>query len=354
VSEYSGAAVPGLRSRGGGVRGGVADGGAPATSEGAVIGAAARANTKVHVRVPASSANLGPGFDSLGLALRLYDVVSLTVTDSGLDVIVEGEGTGAVPLTEAHLVVRAVRAAFDVAGVAQPGLRLVCRNDIPHGKGLGSSAAAVVAGVVAARACLADPACLGDDAVLALATEFEGHPDNAAAALLGGATVAWMAAGGAPRAARVELHEELDAVLCVPDTALPTAHARTLLPPRVSHADAAFNAGRAALLAVALSRRPDLLLPATEDRLHQSQRGPAMPGTEALLAGVRARGAAAIVSGAGPSVLVLGTGEGPAEAVAAALTHGPGGARSSGWRVIRPGVDTVGAFVTTEGDSRSR
>jgi homoserine kinase len=325
-----------------------------------------RRGVTTSVRVPASSANLGPGFDSLGLALRLYDVVELTATAGGLDVTVEGEGAGDVPLTEAHLVVRAVRAAFDVAGVAQPGLRLVCRNDIPHGRGLGSSAAAVVAGVVAARGCLADPARLDDDAVLALATEFEGHPDNAAAALLGGATVAWSEPGGAPRAARIELHDGLDAVLCVPDTDLPTSHARTLLPPRVPHADAAFNAGRAALLTLALSRRPDLLLPATEDRLHQAQRGPAMPGSAALVAAVRARGAAAVVSGAGPSVLVLGTGDGPAAAVASALAGDPADGRRErplertaeggvdAWRIIRPGVDTVGAFVTTEGDSGHR
>jgi homoserine kinase len=320
-----------------------------------------RTGVTTTVRVPASSANLGPGFDSLGLALRLYDVVSLTVTDDGLDVIVEGEGAGDVPLTEAHLVVRAARAAFDLAGVAQPGLRLVCRNDIPHGRGLGSSAAAVVAGIVAARACLAEPGRLDDDAVLALATSFEGHPDNAAAALLGGATVAWLEAPGAPRAARIDLHPELDAVLCVPDAHLPTSHARTLLPPQVPHGDAAFNAGRAALLAVALSRRPDLLVPATEDRLHQSQRAPAMPATEHLLAGVRARGAAAVVSGAGPAVLVLGTGDGPAEAVAAALAaatdplrDGASGGPRPGWRVVRPGVDTQGAFVTTEGDSTRR
>jgi homoserine kinase len=328
--------------------------------------AGVRKGVTASVRVPASSANLGPGFDSLGLALRLYDVVSLTATDGGLEVVVEGEGAGDVPLTEAHLVVRAVRAAFDVAGVAQPGLHLVCRNDIPHGRGLGSSAAAVVAGVVAARACLADPSCLGDDAVLALASEFEGHPDNAAAALFGGATVAWDDAGGAPRAARIELHEGLDAVLCVPGTDLPTSHARTLLPPLVPHADAAFNASRAALLTLALSRRPDLLLPATEDRLHQAQRGPAMPGTEALLLAVRARGEAAVVSGAGPSVLVLGTGDGPARAVESALSDvahevlpdglpdRAAGTVAGAWRVIRPGVDTVGAFVTTEGDSEHR
>jgi homoserine kinase len=312
--------------------------------------AGVRVGSTAAIRVPASSANLGPGFDSLGLALRIYDVVSLTVTDGGLDVQVEGEGAADVPRTEAHLVVRAVRAAFDLAGVAQPGLRLVCRNEIPHGKGLGSSAAAVAAGVAAARAVLTDPSELDDDDLLALANEFEGHPDNAAAALFGGATVAWTEASGTPRAARIELHPELTAVVCVPATELPTAHARMMLPPQVAHGDAAYNAGRAALLTLALSRRPDLLLPATDDRLHQAQRGPAMPGTERLLRAVRARGEAAVVSGAGPGVLVLGTGSGPADAVAAALAE----AGDEGWQVLRPGVDTQGAFTTTEGDSRSR
>lgn len=313
------------------------------------------------VRVPASSANLGPGFDSLGLALQLHDVVSVAVTAGGLDVAVDGEGAGGVPLTEDHLVVRAVRAAFDHAGVEQPGLRLRCRNGIPHGKGLGSSAAAVVAGLVAARACLADPECLDDDAVLALAASFEGHPDNAAAALLGGATLAWCASGGAPRAVRLDVHPDLAAVVCVPDTDLPTSHARSLLPPQVVHADASFNAGRAALLVVAIGRRPDLLLPATEDRLHQAQRAPAMPGTQEVLERVRALGAAGVVSGAGPSVLVLGTGDGPAKAAARAVGSGAAGSGATGsgasaggpsprWRVLRPGIDTVGAYATTEGD----
>jgi homoserine kinase len=328
---------------------------APAAAS-AVSGAGVRVGATASVRVPASSANLGPGFDSLGLALAIHDVVSLTVTTGGLDVQVEGEGAGAVPLTEEHLVVRAVRAAFDRAGVAQPGLRLVCRNDIPHGKGLGSSAAAVAAGVAAARAVLADPEALDEEDLLALTTEFEGHPDNAAAALFGGAVVAWTegpgatAATGTPRAAHVELHRDVTAVLCVPGTDLPTEHARNMLPPQVAHQDAAFNAGRAALLTLALSRRPDLLLPATDDRLHQAQRGPAMPATERLLRAVRARGAAALVSGAGPAVLVLGTGSGPAEAVAAALAEGG----HEDWQVLEPGIDTQGAFVTTEGDSRGR
>lgn len=306
-----------------------------------------RPGAAVTVRVPASSANLGPGFDSIGLALRIHDVVSLAVSATGLDVDVEGEDADGVPRDENHLVVRAVRAAFDRAGVAQPGLRLRCRNGIPHGRGLGSSAAAVVGGIVAARGCLAEPGTLSDEDVLSLASAFEGHPDNAAAALFGGATVAWSEPDGLARAARLPVHPDLDPVLCVPGTDLPTSHARTLLPAEVPHGDAAFNSGRSALLTEALTRRPDLLLPATEDRLHQAQRGPAMPETQALLMHIRACGGAAVVSGAGPSVLVLGTGDGPADVVARAVADL--GVREA-WRIERPGVDTVGAIVTTEGD----
>ena len=268
-------------------------------------GEAVRRGVTASVRVPASSANLGPGFDSLGLALRLYDVVSLTVTGGGLEVAVEGEGAGDVPLTEAHLVVRAVRAAFDVAGVAQPGLHLVCRNDIPHGRGLGSSAAAIVAGVVAARALAIDGAArLDDTALLALATEIEGHPDNVAACLLGGLTVAWTETGGA-RAVRLEPASGLAAVAFVPAAPVSTAQVRRLLPDCVPHADAALTAGRSALLVAALTGRPELLLPATEDRLHQNYRAQAMPDSAALVAALRADGVPAVVSGAGPSVLAL-------------------------------------------------
>ncbi len=305
-----------------------------------------RSDVVATVRVPATSANLGPGFDSLGLALGIHDVVRLRVAPAGIEVTVRGEGAGEVPLTEQHLVARAVRAGLEHAGVAQPGLRLSCHNRVPHGRGLGSSAAAVVAGLIAARGVLADPELLDDATVLALATEFEGHPDNAAAALFGGCTISWSAAGGRPRAERVDVRADLDPVVCVPAGELSTHTARAMLPAVVPHADAAFNAGRAALLVQALSRRTDLLFEATEDRLHQAQRAPAMPDTAELVARVRALGGAAVVSGAGPSVLVLGAGEGTMSLVTSALADSQGEL----WTVLQPGVDTVGAMLATEGE----
>jgi homoserine kinase len=310
------------------------------------------------VRVPATSANLGPGFDTLGLALGIYDVVTVrvvdSVADSGVEVAVAGEGAEGVPRDESHLVVRAVRAGLEHAGVPQPGLRLTCENAIPHGRGLGSSAAAVVAGLVAARGLLPEPELLDDDRVLEIATRFEGHPDNAAAALLGGCTISWTEeagpAAGVPRAERIEVRADLDPVVCVPATELSTHAARAMLPAAVPHADAAFNAGRAALLVHALTRRPSLLPVATEDRLHQLQRAPAMPETAELVGRVRALGGAAVVSGAGPSVLVLGAGEEAFDIVEKVLQQGVAGQ----WRVIRAGVDTSGALLATDGDFGAR
>jgi|tagenome__1003787_1003787.scaffolds.fasta_scaffold20903504_2 homoserine kinase len=316
------------------------------------VGSGLRSGLVSTARVPATSANLGPGFDSLGLALGIHDVVRLGLAPSGIEVTVRGEGAGAVPLTEDHLVARAIRAGFDHAGVPQPGLRLDCHNGVPHGRGLGSSAAAVVAGLIAARGCLAEPELLDDATVLALATQFEGHPDNAAAALLGGCTISWTTTGpasgvatGWPRAERIDVRADLDPVICLPSGELSTHTARAMLPASVPHADAAFNAGRAALLVQAVSRRPDLLLEATEDRLHQLQRAAAMPETAELVRQVRDFGGAAVVSGAGPSVLVLGAGETALTAVTSALT----GSRGQ-WTVLRPGVDTVGSLLATEGE----
>ena len=318
------------------------DSGRPAGSTGT---GGLRTDVVATVRVPATSANLGPGFDSLGLALGIHDVVRLRVAPSGIEVTVRGEGADEVPLTEKHLVARAVRAGLEHAGVAQPGLRLSCHNRVPHGRGLGSSAAAVVAGLIAARGVLAEPELLDDATVLALATQFEGHPDNAAAALFGGCTISWYAADGRPRAERVDVRADLAPVVCVPAGELSTHAARAMLPAVVPHADAAFNAGRAALLVQALSRRPDLLFEATEDRLHQAQRASAMPETAELIRRVREFGGAAVVSGAGPSVLVLGAGETAYNAVTSAVA-GSG----EQWTVLRPGIDTVGSLLATDGE----
>lgn len=268
----------------------------------------------VHVRTPATSANLGPGFDALGLALDLHDDVVAAVTDEGLSIDVAGEGED-VPRTEKHLVVKAMRATFDRLGGQPRGLELACANRIPHGRGLGSSASAIVAGILLARGLV-----LGGDQelttgdVLALASEIEGHPDNVAACVLGGLTIAWTAEDGA-HAVRVPGAGGMIPVLAIPSFESSTKKARGLLPDQVPHADAARNAGRSALLVAALTGTPGALFAATEDRLHQSYRVPAMRRSASLLEKLRANGHAAVVSGAGPTVLILARDEVEVEAI---------------------------------------
>ena len=300
----------------------------------------------VAVRVPATSANLGPGFDSLGLALSLHDTVRARVLPSGLLVRVTGAGADDVERGEGHLVVRAMRAAFAAIGAQPPGIAISCGNEVPQGFGLGSSAAAIVSGVLAARALAgaSGAAALPDDAVLRLATELEGHPDNVAACLLGGLTISWACGSGA-QAARLTPLAGLVPVLCVPAVPLSTHTARKALPAEVPHADAAANSARAALLVAALTSRPELLLAGTEDFLHQSYRAAAMPATAALITRLREAGIAAVVSGAGPSVLALtfsGRQPGPAEVTSIAGQAGPV------WRVMTLGVDADGAVLLAE------
>ncbi|HJQ07653.1 MAG TPA: homoserine kinase [Nocardioides sp.] len=263
----------------------------------------------VRVSVPATSANLGPGFDALGLALDLRDELEAEVLSEGLVVEVSGVGEGEVPLDERHLVVRSMRAVFDKIGVQPPGLRLSCTNVIPHARGLGSSSAAIVAGVWLGRELVAGGRLwLDDAALLDLAARIEGHPDNVAPALYGGFTIAGHDADGSFWAAPSGVDPRISAVVFVPPTPVSTEEARGLLPATVPHADAATNAGRAALLVAALGSAPELLLRATEDRLHQDYRRPAMPESLALVDALRADGVAAIVSGAGPTVLAFADG----------------------------------------------
>jgi homoserine kinase len=298
---------------------------------------------EVRVAVPATSANLGPGFDALGLALELRDEVRVRVAaddEPTVTVDIVGEGAATLPRDASHLVVRAALAAFADLGVPAPPLVLHCTNRIPHGRGLGSSAAAVVAGVLAARALAGAVDDEPSAAALAVSTALEGHPDNAAAALLGGLTIAWDDGPG-PRAVRVDPPPRLRATVLVPDAELATTTARGLLPATVPHADAAHAAGRSALLVEALTRRPDLLLPATEDRLHQAQRAPAMPETADLVARLRTDGLAAVVSGAGPSVLVLTD----ADAVGEGDVERPLRGGLVGWRVLPLGVAGGGATL---------
>lgn len=287
----------------------------------------------VTVRVPASSANLGPGFDTLGLALALYDEITVEAVGHALVIDVEGEGADDVPRDERHLVVQSMKRAFKELGESPAGLRVSCRNVIPHGRGLGSSAAAIVGGLVAARAVVkGGEAKLDDDALLALANEIEGHPDNVAAALLGGLTIAWTASG-VGKAVRLDVLADVSAF--IPPVSVSTHTARGVLPAKVSHADAAANAGRAALLVAALvGGRSDVLLAATEDRLHQDYRAPEMPESHEFMSSLRADGIPAIISGAGPTVLAFASGSDLS-------AHTP-----AGWAYRELGVDSDGATLT--------
>ena len=273
--------------------------------------------TMVQVSVPASSANLGPGFDSFGLALDIRDRYAAAVLDEAtIDVDVSGEGADdpTLKLDKNNLVVKAIFKGFEFMGQKPRGIAVRTLNATPHGKGLGSSASAIVGGLALSRALvLSGENFMSNDDLIALATEMEGHPDNVAAAVLGGATVAWSEVDplhpgkSVGRAISLPVHESIHALLCIPQTVLPTSKARKLLPETVPHADAAMNAARAALFTQAISTRPELLFAATEDRLHQNYRREGMPKSLALVDALRAAGVAAVISGAGPTVLVLHT-----------------------------------------------
>ncbi|NEA28004.1 homoserine kinase [Actinomadura bangladeshensis] len=299
----------------------------------------------VLVRTPATSANLGPGFDSLGLALSLYDDVEVELTGGAVSIEVDGEGAEVADRGERHLIVKVLRRTFDVlddlagSGPARPpGIRLRCRNRIPHSRGLGSSSAAIVAGIVAARALHPAGKLFDDDAALRLATEIEGHPDNVAPCLAGGLTVAWTAPGGA-RLVRLE-SQVAQVTAMVPEQRLATERARSVLPATVPHGDAAANAGRAALLIAALTGGlpEDVLLDATEDRLHQDYRAPAMPDSAALVKTLRDAGVPAVISGAGPTVLAF-TNASRVDSVVPEV--------GKGWHIHPLDVATRGARVMT-------
>ncbi|MGP6173456.1 homoserine kinase [Corynebacterium sp. A21] len=265
--------------------------------------------TKAKVTVPASSANLGPGFDTLGLALSLYDTVEVEVTSSGLEVEIFGEGEGELPLDGSHLVVKAIRQGLAAADADAPGLRVVCTNNIPQSRGLGSSAAAAVAGVVAANALAGFP--LDNDKIVQLSSAFEGHPDNAAASVLGSAVVSWTEipvdgrSVASYRAVTIPVHETIRATALVPNFHASTQAVRRVLPSHVTHTDARFNVSRAAVMTVALQNHPELLWEGTRDRLHQPYRADVLPVTAEWINRLRNRGYAAYLSGAGPTAMVL-------------------------------------------------
>jgi homoserine kinase len=323
------------------------------------------------VRVPATSANLGPGFDAFGLALARYDQVEARVTGGGLTLRVRGEGEQTAALGERHLVVTAMRAAFGAMGGQPDGLALNCVNTIPHGRGLGSSAAAVVSGILAARALAADGTDrLPDAEVLRLAVDLEGHPDNVAACLAGGLTIAWRSGGaggeglgsvagvvpganvipadgrGPVSLLRLDVLGALTTVVCVAPTAMATHEARCALPAVIPHADAAANAARSALLLAGLTSDPSVLFDGTEDFLHQRYRAATMPETAELLGRLRRAGIAAVVSGAGPSVLALGlAGDKPGLAAVDSIARETGIA----WHVTPLKVDRQGATLQPGG-----
>jgi len=304
-----------------------------------------RAGVEVEVRVPASSANLGPGFDSIGCALGVWDTCRARVTSTpGLSVTVAGEGAGSVPLDATHLVHRAMVVAWGELGVEPPtGLALDCTNEVPHGRGMGSSATAIVTGIVAAQA-LADVSAgdAGDAVDLtfanSLASRLEGHPDNASASVYGGFTLSWSDDEQASTTTvHLPVHPDVVPVVFAPDVQLSTAKARSVLPQQVRLADAAANSARSALLAHAIGFAPEHLLAATKEWLHQEARRPSYAASMSLVDRLRSRGHAAVISGAGPSVLVLAR----REHVEEVRAHG-----EAGWRVLTPGIPDHGARVT--------
>lgn len=302
--------------------------------------------TSVTVRVPASSANLGPGFDSIGVALGVWDRCRATLLEStGLEITVSGEGAGVVPTDATNLVHRSFVHTFADLGEDPPtGLRLECDNAVPHGRGMGSSATAIVTGVAVAHALSAvrdrrsvDSIDLG--AVNDLAARLEGHPDNSSASVFGGVTLSWSDdPERGTTTLRLTPHRDVVPVVFTPETQLSTATARAVLPAQVRLADAAANSARAALLVHALTDAPEHLLDGTREWLHQEPRRPSYPASMALVDALRSNGHAAAISGAGPSVLVLAT---------TATADEVAGAGGDGWQVLLPGIPDRGVTVET-------
>lgn len=316
-------------------------------SSGAAVTRQISAGQTVSVRVPGSSGNVGPGFDTMGLALGLYDTLTVTTTEGSgpVDVEVTGEGAGQVPADDTHLIIQVMKKVWYRAGWTAGGLTLRADNAIPHGRGLGSSAAAIVSGALAANALLPAEGRLDDDALFQLCVDMEGHPDNVAPSLYGGLSISWHA-GSRFRTARINVLEDVVPVVAIPDTPLSTDAARSLLPHSVSHLSAAANAGRTALLVHALTSDPTYLLEGTEDSLHQGYRASAMLDSATLINRMRSAGFAAVVSGAGPTVLVLTAGQGGAQAAQTKMADllAESGLGNS-WRVLNLKVATEGAKV---------
>jgi homoserine kinase len=299
----------------------------------------------VRVRVPATSANLGPGFDALGLALTLYNEVVAEEAER-TTVRIDGEGAGRLATNDKNVVARGVRLAYEAAGRAFRGVALTCVNRIPSARGLGSSAAAWVGGLVAGNALVGTP--LDRDALLDLAARAEGHPDNVAAAILGGLTVSCATPEGV-RAVALPVPSTLRWIVLIPEITSATAEARAVLPPSVPRRDAVFNVQRVALLLAALQAgRPDVLGVALDDRLHQPYRRRLFPWMPDVVAAARRAGAlGCVLSGAGPSLLAAAAGDESAiTKVAQAMEETLRDARIGG-AARTLAVDTRGAVVMT-------
>lgn len=299
----------------------------------------------VQVQVPASSANLGPGFDCLGLALNMHDRYMAQVMDEpGVDIDVTGEGADSIPISDKNLVIKAMHKGFDFLGGRPRGIALRQLNVIPHGRGLGSSAAAIVGGLALARALvLGGNERMSNEDMLTIANEMEGHPDNVSAAIFGGANLAWQESQRGHVVAQslnFDVDPRIGALAFVPSTEFSTSKARKMLPESIPHGDAVKNSSNVAVLVQALQNRPDLLLGATEDYLHQSYRKEAMPNSFALMTKLRKAGVAAFISGAGPAVLVLHTG---GETEAAELERAAG----DKFQMMSLGISRTGVSLIT-------
>jgi homoserine kinase len=303
--------------------------------------------TKVSVKIPATSANLGPGFDTLGMALSFYDEYVAEVIDSGLEIKIVGEGEKDIPRDASNLIYSTIKLVFERFGKSVPALRITCHNNIPHGRGMGSSGAAVSGGVMLAAGLLQPEIVLTEQQLLDFATEIEGHPDNVAPALFGGLTIAWKDESG-PHHKKLTVHRGVSPLVLVPPNQMSTKLARSLQPQSVPHTDAVFNVSRSALLVAALTQSPELMFAATEDRLHQNYRASAMPETSKLIEALRAQGHPAVVSGAGPSVLVLE--DDPAKRVAAVEFVQR---EFSTWKPLSLAVDFKGASLERQSGSGS-
>ena len=296
----------------------------------------------VSVSVPATSANLGPGYDALGLALEIRDHVTAQFTDDNLiTVVVTGEGAGKLPNDATHLVAKTIIDACKAFGTEVLGLRVECKNAIPQGRGLGSSAGAIVAGLVLASELTYARA--SEDELLQMANAIEGHPDNVAACLLGAMTIAWLEDDGKANSVSMNVHPDVSPVLGIPETELDTHKARGLIPESIPHVDAAFNAGRSALLVAAMIGDPDFLLEATEDKLHQPFRAQAYSESMALVEQLRAAEVAACISGAGPTVIALSTVEQVAQAIEIIA--------KSGFTAVPVAVSDQGAIPSSQEES---